>query len=259
MDKVAERQRVVCLANLPKVGNPLDDAEMLNLVAVCVNFDGHAHPHVLGALEDDAVFVAQQVTFFERLEPKVVERKVAGVVNHLLDFSGERNDGDLCEFLGKTKAKHALGEGRGRVFLVVVDRDAGGEEAVVGVTAPDHHRAGLGGKGIELLRGNTVLDLTTDLLRDDGRIYVLQTLGEFFDAREDLVERDLFAFSVALCYEHYVSSRAMCKWRHRPRFLLLQMMTFSTHRLSHLKHFVPPLLETFVKIHDPYLQPHLRP
>lgn len=86
---------------------------------------------------------------------------------------------------------------------MVVDRDARSKQSVVGVTAPDHHCTGLCSEPIQFLRGNALLDLTTDLLRDDRGVYVVESLGEFLDARENLVERDLFAFSVALCYEHY--------------------------------------------------------
>ena len=94
---------------------------------------------------------------------------------------------------------------------MIVDGDARSKQSVVGVTAPDHHCTSLGSEPIEFLRGNAVLDLTTDLLRHDRRVYMVESLGEFFDTCENLVERDLFAFSVALCYEHYHYERATPK------------------------------------------------
>lgn len=211
VDEIAERQGVVGLLYSGKVGHPLDDAVVLDLLVLGVDLDRCTHPHVLRPLEDDAAVVAEQIALLERLEPEIVEPKVAGVVDHLLDLVGVGNGGDGGELLGEVEAEDALGKGRGRVLLVVVDGDAGGEEAVVGVAAADHHRTGLGGEAVQFRRVDPVLNLTAYFLGHESRVHVLKPFGEFFDAGENLVERDLFAFSVSLCYVHYVSWLAMCK------------------------------------------------
>ena len=89
--------------------------------------------------------------------------------------------------------------------MVVVDENTRRQLTVVRVVSGLHHRAGLGGKLVQLGGLDAVLNLVANLLCDQIRVHMLKSVCETLNASQHLVEGHRDALAIALCDVKMVS------------------------------------------------------
>ena len=192
VDKVPLRQRIVGLLDTRNI--------------TTMELNSHAHPHVLRALPRATVAALQQVPPLQRLIAEVVKHEITRVVDHVLNRQILRDAvvGVAHNALIKQHLRRINQTGRS-VLMVVVNQDTGCQLPVIRVIPRLHHRTRLGRKLVQLGRLDAVLNLVTDLLRDQIRVHMLKSVGEALQASQHLVERHRNARAIALCDVKMVS------------------------------------------------------
>ena len=194
LDEVPEGQRIVGLAD--------------TRIVSAMELDRDTHPQVLGALQDLARIVPQEVPVHQGLESKVVEPEVATVVNPALNRA---RSCDREEVLGHhiilRKHLHRLNEGRRSVLLVVVDHKTCCESPVIRVVASLHHRTRLSRELVELGRLNTIRDLRANLLRHDIGIHMVEIPRKALNPLEHFIKANGLSSATACCDVNVICHR----------------------------------------------------
>ena len=191
MDEVSQTQGIVGLLHL--------------FNAVTVELNGNTHPHVLRTLPCASVSTLQKVSPLQSLVAKVVKHKVAGVLDHSPKRKVLRNA--IIRLIHNTLIKQNLNnvnQTTGRVLLVIINHETGRQLPIVRVVPSLHHCTRFGGKLVQLRGLDSVLNLTTNLLRDQIRVDMSKSICKLLDASQDLVKGNRHPSSIALRDVHMV-------------------------------------------------------
>ena len=159
--------------------------------------EGHPHPHVLGALNNLHVGIAQEIGLLQRFQAEIVK----SVVARMLDIGvnvvrvGVGNVGELFGDVGEGRTRPVLlvreglddlrEEGLG-ILLVIGDGDTGGERPPVHVrrTEGGGH---LGGQLVQFACFDSVDNTREDLL-GEGVGIDHEPLGRLSDSLQNLIK-----------------------------------------------------------------------